>query len=275
MKRWIRRGLIVLASLVVLVAAVFWWVVNTNAGARFALHRAIAVTQGRLTIQDVQGTLGSRLVLDRVSWKDEGVEARIQRVDLDFAVMELLQRRVHITALQLADTRLVLNTVTEKPKPPDQAPISLAAPLTIRLDTMHIEKGGIIQNGRPVLEFNTVDLGAAWTAEGIGLQDFKLRAPDGEVDVSAQIGAAAGFPGGSDARFHWRFAERTVTGTVHTHSDGARVQVGVILTEPTAVKLDMDVAAGGNHDWKLALHVPQFDPRRVLPDTALTGHFHD
>lgn len=270
-RRWLRIALWSCIGVIALTATLFAWIVGTTSGARFALRRAIAVTEGRLEIADVRGSLARRLTLDRVSWKDEGVEARVARIDLDFAVLDLLRKQLHITALNLEDTRLVLNTVTARPQPPEQAPISLAAPLTIRLDAFHAAGGSIVKNGETLLQLDTVDLGASWTAQGIGLKDFKLRAPAGEVDVNAQIGAAVGFPGGSDARFRWRFAERSVAGNVRTRSDGARVQVGVTLSEPTALKFDLDLAARDRHDWILALDVPPFDPKRVLPDTTLTA----
>lgn len=269
MKPWLRRSLIVLAALLLALATAFAWLVGSTAGARFALRRAIAVTEGRLDIAEVQGSLWRRLSLQRVSWKDEGVALRLARVDLDFAVLELLRRRVHITALRLDDARLVLNTVTQQPKPPRQAPISLAAPLTIRLDALHVAGGGLVKDGETLVEFDTIDLGAAWTAEGIGLKDFRLRAPAGEVDVSAQIGSAVGFPGGSEARFRWRFAERTVAGMVRTRSDGARVQVGVALSEPAALNFDLDAATRGDFAWTTRLAVPSFDPHALLPDTTL------
>jgi len=105
-KPWLRRSLIVLAALLLALATAFAWLVGSTAGARFALRRAIAVTEGRLDIAEVQGSLWRRLSLQRVSWKDEGVALRLARVDLDFAVLELLRRRVHITALRLDDARL-------------------------------------------------------------------------------------------------------------------------------------------------------------------------
>ena len=57
MKPWMRRSLIALAAVVAVGAAGYAWLIHTNAGARFALRRAIAVTQGRLDIADVEGVL--------------------------------------------------------------------------------------------------------------------------------------------------------------------------------------------------------------------------
>jgi hypothetical protein len=80
---------------------------------------------------------------------------RVKRVGLDFAIGELFATRVHITALYLDDACKVLKIATEKPQPPDQAPISLAALLSIQIDTMHVKVGGFTKNSELPLEFDT------------------------------------------------------------------------------------------------------------------------
>ncbi|HVT32643.1 MAG TPA: hypothetical protein VHE32_08345, partial [Rhodanobacteraceae bacterium] len=65
--KWIGVAFAVLA---VLVAALLFWLLGTQSGARFAIARAIAAAEGKLSIERTSGTLAGPLTLANVRYAD-------------------------------------------------------------------------------------------------------------------------------------------------------------------------------------------------------------
>lgn len=270
MKRWLKILLGGTATLAVVAGGAVVWITNTSSGARFALARAVGAMEGKLTIASSEGTLAGPLTLTGVQWRDAGVEANVGRVTVDVALMALLGKTVHINNLEIADVDVKTTTQPPQPEPP-ASEFSLTPPVVVVLDRLHLAKAAVTADGQPVFALDTLDLGAAWTNDGIAINQLKLRAPDGEVDLDARLAALTGYVGGAKGTFRWKAGDATYGGTLGLVSEGGKANLDVTLAQPMATKLAATVATQGDYAWTIALDALAFDPNVIAKDSGLAS----
>jgi translocation and assembly module TamB len=256
----IALGVLVLAS--VLFAA---WLLASQAGARFALARAVGATDGRLAVEHIEGRLAGPLILTGLRWKDAaaGVDAKVARVALDLAPAELLARRVHVTALEVDGVDVALGTVPPRPEEP-AGEFSLSAPIDIVLDRMALTGARISKDGEPVFALERLDLAGAWTRAGAVVKTLSMTAPDGEVQLAGTVAAAAGYPGNGEVRFRWKVADVDYAGILKATGDGSAARLDLALVEPMAATVAATLGETAAWPWTLAVTVPAFDPAVLL-----------
>ncbi len=267
--RWVGLGILVL-----LVALAFGlaWLLASQAGARFALARAAAFTDGKLSVGAVEGRLAGPLTLAQLRWRDpdNGVDARVARVHMDLALLDLLAWRVHFTTLEVADVDVALATLPPRPEQPAGS-ISLAAPIDIVLDRLALDAARISRDGEPLFALDRLDLAGAWTRLGISIQSLALRAPDGQVDLAGTLTARAGLPGKGKVDFHWQAGTTRLAGTLAAQGDGKRTTVDLTLTEPTPARIEASVQQTPTWPWSVQAQVPRFDPRSLIGEGRITA----
>ena len=270
MKRWLKILLGAVLALVLIVALAVVWLTNTTSGARFALGRAIGAMDGKLAIASAEGTLAGPLTLTGVQWRDAGVDAKVGRVTVDVALMAALGKVVHIQNLDIADVTVA--TTTQPPQPqPGAAEVSLTPPIAIVLDRLHLAKASVTTDGAPVFALDTLDLGAAWTNDGIKVDQLKLRAPDGEVDLDATLTSLTGYAGGAKGTFRWKAGDATYGGTLGLVSDGGKANLNVTLAQPMATTVEATLQQNANYAWTLAVDAQAFDPKALSKDAGLAS----
>ena len=271
MKTWLKRIALALGLLLVVLAAVLWWLLGSASGLRFALARAQAVTGGALTVQQAEGRLVGPLRLRGVRYADgQGLDAKIAEATLDLRVWPLLRKRTHVLGLRVEGVDVALPPPKEE-EPPSQSSFSLQPPLDIVLDDLHVGAVRITQNGEPLFQSNRLDLAGQWTAKGIELRKLSLLAPDGHADLNGALVIEAGEKGDGSAGFAWKVAGVDYAGTVEAHGDGKRIKADLKLTQPTALQLTLDAAQSGDYAWNARLDAPRFDPKPLLGDSSLTA----
>jgi translocation and assembly module TamB len=260
------------AVLVVIVAALLFWLLDTESGARFAIGRAIGAAEGKLSIERSSGTLAGPLTLANVRYVDPaaGVDARIGSVVLDIAPSALLAKTVHVVNLDIDRVDVALATVPTKPEPP-AAPFSLEAPVDVVLDRFALKHATITQDGQPLFAADSLDLAGAWTRGGAVIRTLALRAPDGRVDLHGTISSAAGYPGDGETTFHWKAADRDFAGTLTAKGDGKQATLDLALSAPTTARITAALTQSRDFPWTAKIAVPRFDPKRVQPDSTLTA----
>ncbi|MEO8671920.1 MAG: translocation/assembly module TamB domain-containing protein [Tahibacter sp.] len=269
MKRWVRRILIALAIVLTLTALFFVWLVNSNGGARFVLARSIAATEGRLTIAEVEGTLAGPLTLRDLRWRDAGVEVSVGHAELDVELLDLLGWKLHLSDVEIADVKIGLTTQTAPPSAIPATPMSLAPPLPIILDRLHLDRAAFAQDGQARFIADSFDLAASWTEAGVVITRFSLRAPEGAIDLDGNLTSLSGYSGASKARVHWRVGDLTIAGSVDSVSDGHHAKATVTLQEPVPARATIDVDQDAGYRWQLDAEVPAFDPKLLAKDTTL------
>jgi translocation and assembly module TamB len=263
---------IAFAALVIVVAALLFWLFDTESGARFAIARAIGAMDGKLAIERSSGTLAGPLTLANVRYADPaaGVDARVGSVVLDIAPLALLAKTVHVVNLDVDRVDVALATVPPKPEPPS-APFSLEAPIDVVLDRFALKHASITQDGEPVFAADSLDLAGAWTHGGALVRTLALRAPDGSVDLHGTISSAPGYPGDGETTFHWKAADRDIAGTLKAKGDGKRATLDLALSAPTPATITAQLTQSRDFPWTAKIAVPRFDPKRVQPDSTLTA----
>ena len=269
--KWLRRFAIAFAVLLLVVAAVLWWLLGTGAGLRFALARAQAAMGDALQVQQAHGRLIGPLDLAGVRYDDgQGTVVKVAKVHLDLRFWPLLAKRVHVRALEADGIDVAL------PKPAaDNAEspgsFSLQPPIDILLDQAHIGAVKVTQDGQPLFASNRLDLAGEWTHRGIAIRQLALQAPDGHADVSGTLSLGRRYQGDGKASFTWKVGDTGYAGNLVTHGTGKQAHAELELTAPMLARLQLDLSQGGDYAWTARLDAPRFDPKPLLGDSSLTA----
>ncbi len=262
---------ITLLALLLIASVLLFWLVGTESGARFALARAVASMQGRLSIAQSHGRLIGPLTLEGVHYidKETGIDAKLGRAYVDLKPLTLLSRVVHVTDLQADDVELALTTVPPRAQPEPSQPFSLVAPIDIIADHIRFQRVAITQDTQPLFAFDSLELGVEWTRKGMAVRQLALRAPEGTVDLTGAISALNGYPGDGESRFHWKTGEITVAGTLKARGDGKQATPDLVLDEPTPATVHAVLTQSDELPWTARIDVPRFDPATVAKDSGL------
>jgi translocation and assembly module TamB len=275
MKKWLKWIGLGFAILLVVVAAVVTWLLEAESGARFALERVKAALANKLSIAQSRGALSSPLTLEGVRYRDpqSGLDVSIQSVKVEYALSGLFSRTLHVSNLEVSGVDVHLTTVaTQAPQAPSPSTKTLLTPpLSILLDRASIASINVAQDGKPVFVADTLDLAATWTAAALRLQKLTLRAPDGNVDLSAEISSYADLRATAKGTFDWKLQpDQRAAGSLEVNNDGKNALIVAQLTQPTALSLNGTLATRDDAlPWTATLHVPKFDPRRLTGSDTL------
>lgn len=267
--KWFKRIAIAFAALLLIVAALLWWLLGTGSGLRFALARVQAATDGALHVQQARGRLIGPLELVGVRYDDgKGTVANVAKAHLDLRVWPLLARRVHVLVLDVDGVDVAL------PKPtPDQTPssgsFSLQPPVELILDRVHVGTLKVTRDGQPLFASNRLDLAGSWTHRGIKVSRLALQAPEGHVDLAGTLAIGKSYQGDSKADFAWKVGDTDYAGSLVAHSDSGQAHLDLKLSAPTVAQLQLDLSQSGDHAWTGKLDVPRFDPKPLLGDSSL------
>jgi translocation and assembly module TamB len=266
--KWFKRIAIAFAALLLIVAALLWWLLGTGAGLRFALTRAQAATDGALHVQQAHGRLIGPLDLAGVRYDDgKGTVMKVAKAHLDLRVWPLLAKRLHVLALDVDGVDVAL------PRPTDDATssggLSLQPPIELILDRVHVGTVKVTQDGQPLFASNTLDLAGSWTNNGIELRQLTLRAPDGHANLDGKLAVGKSYQGNGKAAFTWKVGDTEYAGSLDARSDGRQAQLDLKLSAPTVVQLQLQLSQSGDYAWTGKLDVPRFDPKPILGDSSL------
>ena len=269
MKRWVKRSFFGLVALLLLIVIALWWLLNTNAGLRFALARAQGFTHNALTVRHAQGTLLGPLDLAGLRYSDsKGTTVNVAKIHLELRFWPLLRKRADVLNLQVSDVDVALpKSSLDK----SSSTFSLQPPLNIVVKRAHVGSVRVTRDGQPVFASNQLDVAGSWTRSGLVLKQLALQAPDGHVNLNGTLALEAGYRGESTASFAWKVGTTDYAGQLRAHSDGKKAHIALNLSEPTAAQLTLDVQQGGDYPWTGKLDAPRFNPKPVLGDSSLTA----
>lgn len=214
-----KRALVGLAVLVALAAAAgvaaFAWLVSTEAGLRWAVAEAEALSAGRLSISEPRGTLAEQMSFGRIAYADAGVEVIAEQVSGAVSLMPMLRGRLGIEPLRIEALRL---SVQHRNTGGEAAPAPL--PLSVRLAGVSVSR---------------IEVHAG--ADRYVLEDFRLA----HAALGPRAVAARGEASWPDAR---------LPATVRFTLDGTLDEFTLALegksdAHPVTAKLQARVANGG------------------------------
>ncbi|MDR2012157.1 MAG: translocation/assembly module TamB domain-containing protein [Rhodanobacter sp.] len=268
--KWMAGTLLVL---VLALAAIAFWLLDSESGVRFVLARAVGATDGKLRVERGSGVLLGPLTLEGVRWQDAsaGVDVKVARVVVDVKASELFAKRVHVTQLDIDHVDVALTTLPPQPAdttPP--SPFSLAAPIDIVLDRLALNQAAIAQDGKPVFALDSLAVAGAWTHTGVTVKTLNLHARDGSVDLTGTVSTLSGYPGDGQVTFRWKCGDITCAGTLDAHGDGTQMKLDLAVDEPTPAKVLATLTQSADLPWTASISVPSLDPRKIQKDLALT-----
>ncbi|MDO1530594.1 translocation/assembly module TamB domain-containing protein [Fulvimonas sp. R45] len=267
--KWLKRLALAFAVLLLIVAVLLWWLLDTGAGLRFALARAEGALHGALTVERAQGRLLGPLDLAGVRYDDgQGTVAKVAKAHLDLRFWPLLRKRLHVLDLDVDGVDVALPKSGEE-ESSSSSGFSLQPPLALVLDRVHVTRVTIAQGGQPLFAANRLDLAARWTHAGIAVKQLALDAPEGHAELAGQLAIGRRYKGKGQAGFAWRVGDTDYAGTLTATSDGEQAHADIALTKPAVATLALDLAQEKNWPWTAKLDLPAFDPKPLLGDGAL------
>ncbi|MEO5595930.1 MAG: translocation/assembly module TamB domain-containing protein [Lysobacteraceae bacterium] len=277
-RRWLRHVGIGGVLLVVVIAALLFWLLATVSGRNTILARIVAtLPPGSLSWQRADGVISGPLTLYGVHYQHDGVDFRAQRITLVATLQPLLRKRLRLSRLNIETASLDLPKDT-KPKPPPSWPDVLpkfAVPFDLGVDNMHVRGLRVSQAQAPIINFVTLDGGLDLAPGVLGLRSMQLTSDrghgslDGRVDVGsnyharmlADLTAPAPSDGSTPATLH-----------VLAGGDLDRFVSSIRGRAPDAYAVRLDLTHGrGLPQWTLATIAPRFTPALLIDPGSATS----
>ena len=148
----------------------------TEAGSLWLLHQAADLARPYgfdIRFDRGRGTLLGRLQLDGVTFAGADMRVEADHLLLHWRPVALLDRRLHVIALEAADVRVVPPPATDEPASVPQIP-EIELPLTVRLDRLRLDRLSVEQ-GEHTLQVEHLALVARLDGDGLVVGDLDFR----------------------------------------------------------------------------------------------------
>jgi translocation and assembly module TamB len=259
-------GLLIVILAIVGVAT---WVMNTNAGTRWALRIASNVLDDALQVRQITGTLTGPLTLEGLNYRDPktALAFSAQYISVDLGARDLLRAQLTVQDLDVRGVRVALGAPQEE-EPSE--PFSLQPPIDMRLDRLQLADAIVQRDGQTLVQIDSAAAAGAWTDAGVNLRQLDVRSPQGEIHFQAALSGTEVYFGEGAGRFRWQVGERSYAGTLQAQAQDAAATLNLQLTSPLTARVKVDVEQSDSVPWKLTLEVPTFDPSdELMPGSSL------
>lgn len=157
-----RRGKILLflpTLLLLLLSLAMAWLLRTESGAGFAWRQAGNLLDGELQVASITGNLSSGLVLNRFSYRDEGVRVTAGRISLRFD-LDLFPPALNLARLDSSAVEAqLLDTGTQAEQSWSEVLSGLRLPYPVRFSAITLAGVRVVDSGGTEL-FNATDISA-------------------------------------------------------------------------------------------------------------------
>lgn len=273
-RRWLKWLLIGLATLIVLLAVVLFWLLGTGSGLRLALDRTASALDGRFGYESAQGSLLGGMHLHGLYYiDDEGLQVRVDQVEIAPRSRHLLSGTLHLTAVNAQGVEVVLAPTSDVEAEPAQEHFQLPelhAPLAIHLEQFALRDVVILDAERiELLRIDRIEGRGRWQGSEIDLPQLDIDAPDGQLRVTARTDTGADWAGQAGLNFRWQIPQReqVLAGEIDLHGPQSRPSLRLNLSEPSPARIELDgLPLVTKRDWQLAVRAEGFDLAAVLDE---------
>lgn len=260
-------GLLVLA---LLLALTFWLLAGTQGGTEFLFTRLGTVMPGSLEVAELKGPLRGPLDIRGLVYKRDGFEMRVDHVQLEWRLRELLSRQLDIQKLYADGIRVVPDPTPDETKESGPLPdMNLRFNIIVRdARVTDLAMGG---PGEEPFVIDRINLETTAIANNVRVDLLTVRAPLFDADVTGTVRPQGDYPVDLDLRWTARPPD------LAAFSGGGRF-TGTLEELKVVQDLRAPVAARAEATlfqplYKLRfdgrLRFEDLDPRRIKPDLQL------
>jgi len=269
-RKWLVGVGAAIVALIIVLAALLFWVLYTPSGLRFALDRGVVMMHGQFAFTSASGTLAGTTTIDGLRYHtDDGTKVSVEHASVDLRPWALLGHTLHVARARLDG--ITLDLAPSKPSSQSSA-FSLKPPLAIVLDDSQLSHIAVNEDGKRMFAADSLALAGKWSSQQLLIKQLALRAPDGSANLDGTLAIASGYPGHGNAKFDWTYDGTRYAGTLASQSDGRTAQLHAALSAPVLLRADATVKLDASHAWTLALNAPTFDAQALpaLPASLKT-----
>jgi translocation and assembly module TamB len=263
-----------LVLLAVLLGAGVWFLLGSQGGTEFLFTRLGALMPGELDVAELHGPIRGPLDIRGFSYKRDGLEMHVERVQLEWHLRELLSRRLDIQSLHAQGIRIIPTPTAEKKEPTALPDVNLGFNILVR--DAQVRDLQIGAPGEEPLVIDRIDLSTTSIGNKFQIERFVVRAPLLDGDISGSFQPQGDYP--VDLQVQWKvrppdmagFSGRgALTGSLE------ELKVAQTLDAPFPVKLDatlLQPLRDLKFDGRVAFS--DFNPRLIkadLPDLPARG----
>lgn len=184
--------LFTMVLLFVLALSAALWVLKTESGTRFLLHKAPEVMaiylDQVLEIEHTQGTLWDGVVLKRLSWTDGKTKVSAKQVELQVVLDGLLRSHLDVQRLHVDQLDVAL-APSDPNDPPFKLPDSIPLPVSIDLLSLRINQLKV-----DALQFDKVQGRANARGGVLDIEDLSLNTEGADLSLLGRLNLAQPYP---------------------------------------------------------------------------------
>lgn len=195
-KKILIRGAIALVSLCLLLVAAFWFLAGTQGGTEFLFTRLGALMPGKLEVAQMTGPLRGPLDIRGLKYEREGFEMHVDRVQLEWRLRELLEKRLDIQRLY-ADGIRIRTTPSEEEKEKGPLPdVNLRFNIIVRDARVRDLSIGAknAPPGEPPFIIDRIDLETTAVRNDVRVDNLVVRSPTFDADVKGSVRPQGDYP---------------------------------------------------------------------------------
>ena len=205
LKRLLKWAALGLLSLAVILSATVWFLAGTQGGTEFLFTRLGAVMPGELEVGEMTGPLRGPLDIRGLKYERDGFEMYVDRVQLEWRLRELLERRLDIHKLH-ADGVRILTTPSEEEEKGPLPDVNLRYNIIVR-DALITNLSIGSKNappGEPPFVIDRIALETSAIRNDVRVESLTVRAPTFDADVEGTVRPQGDYPVDLDVKWTYR-----------------------------------------------------------------------
>jgi translocation and assembly module TamB len=212
---------------------------------------------GELEVAELHGPIRGPLDIRGFSYKRDGLEMHVDRVQLDWRLRELLSRQLDIRSLRAQGIRIIPTPTAEKKEPTALPDVNLGFNILVR--DAQVRDLQIGAPGEEPLVIDRIDLATTAIGNKFKIDHFVVRAPLLDGDVSGSFQPQGDYP--VDLQVQWKVRPPDMAGF-----SGQGALTGSLEELKVAQTLDAPFPARLNATLLQPLRDLKFDARVAFSD---------
>ncbi|MEM6638481.1 MAG: translocation/assembly module TamB domain-containing protein [Pseudomonadota bacterium] len=230
---WLRRIAISVGALLVLIALLAVFAINSTWALRQAVQLGLRAAPVDLKVDQIDGTLAGGVTLLGARLDTDAVSVSLERLCLRIDLGDLISRRVIVHELTLDQVHVTPKPATETtpaPRGPFAVP-EITAPLPIQVNRFAVN--GLRVSSAPDYPIDQLKTALSWEDSRIRIRKLVVNAPFAGLDLNAT--ADLGTEPALDATINWTWTEPAAKGALTLGGTVGNIAFDHQLSAPASV----------------------------------------